>query len=81
MRDGLCRFYEEYLTFWFSSEGANPTVVAEKLRGMGFKPIKGHYDHVYDWGRSINLQEILQIGTAVHETLKDLRVIYKLESI
>ena len=35
MRDGLRRFYEEYLTFWFSSEGANPPVVAEKLRGMG----------------------------------------------
>lgn len=70
-----------YLTIWFRSDGANPTIVAERLRAMGFKPIKGRYDHVYDWGRKIELEEILQIGTAVHETLKDLNVIYKLETL
>jgi hypothetical protein len=70
-----------YLTIWFNSEGANPTVVAKKLQAMGFKPIKGLYDHVYDWGRKIELEEILQIGTAVHETLKGLKVIYKLETV
>jgi hypothetical protein len=70
-----------YLTIWFNSEGAGPVVVAEKLRAMGFKPMKGRYDHVYNWGRSIELEEILQIGTAVHETLKGLNVIYKLETV
>jgi len=70
-----------YLTVWFNSEGASPTVVAEKLQNMGFKPIRGRYDHVYDWGRKIELEEILQIGTAVHETLKGLKVIYKLETV
>lgn len=70
-----------YLTIWFNSEGASPVVVAEKLRAMGFKPVKGRYDHVYDWGREIELEEILQIGTAVHETLKGLNVIYKLETL
>jgi hypothetical protein len=48
---------------------------------MGFKPIRGRYDHVYNWGRKIDLEEILQIGTAVHETLKGLKVIYKLETV
>jgi hypothetical protein len=56
-------------------------IVAEKLRAMGFKPLKGRYDHVYNWGRKIDLEEILQIGTAVHETLKGLKVIYKLETL
>jgi len=70
-----------YLTFWFYSEGASPTVVVEKLQNMGFKPIKGRYDFVYDWGRTIELEEILQIGNAVHETLKGLKVLYKLETI
>ena len=70
-----------YLTIWFSSEGASPVVVAEKLRAMGFKPIKGRYDHVYNWGHEIELEEILQIGTAVHETLKGLNVMYKLETL
>lgn len=70
-----------YLTIWFNSEGASPAVVVEKLRAMGFKPIKGPYDHVYDWKRTVDLEEILQIGTAVHETLKGLKVIYKLETM
>ena len=70
-----------YLTIWFNSEGANPTVVAEKLRAMGFKPLKGQYDHVYDWGMTIELVEILQIGTSVHETLKGLNVIYKIKTM
>lgn len=70
-----------FLTIWFNSEGAGPVIVAEKLRAMGFKPIRGRYDHVYDWGRTIDLEEILQIGTAVHETLKGLKVIYKLETV
>ena len=70
-----------YLTIWYNSEGAGPTAVAEKLQGMGFKPLKGHYDHVYDWGRTIELQEILQIGNAVHDTLKGLKVLYKLETV
>jgi hypothetical protein len=70
-----------YLTIWFNSEGESPVVVAQKLRAMGFKPVKGRYDHVYDWGREIELEEILQIGTAVHETLKGFNVIYKLETL
>jgi hypothetical protein len=70
-----------YLTIWFDSEGASPTIVAEKLRNMGFKPLRGQYDHVYDWGRKIDLEEILQIANAVHETLRGLKVIYKLETL
>lgn len=70
-----------YLKIWFNSEGAGPVIVAEKLRSMGFKPMKGPYDHVYNWGRKVELEDILQIGTAVHESLKGLKVLYTLETI
>jgi hypothetical protein len=70
-----------YLTFWFDSEGASPIVVVEKLRALGFKAVKGEYDFVYDWGRKVELEEILQIGTAIHETLKGLKVLYKFETV
>ena len=70
-----------YLKIWFDSEGAGPVIVAEKLRSMGFKPMKGQYDHVYNWGRKVDLEDILQIGTAVHESLKGLKVLYTLETI
>ena len=70
-----------YVTVWFSSEGARPTEVVERILAMGFKPIKGHYDHVYDWGREPALEEVLQLANNLHETLRGLRVIYKLETI
>jgi len=70
-----------YLTVWFTSEGAEPSTVAEKLQSMGFKPIKGYYDHVYDWNREATLNEVLQLCNNVHQTLKGLKVIYKIETI
>lgn len=66
-----------YLTIWFNSEGANPV---ERLRSLGFKPLRGYHDHVYDWGRKVELEDIFQLARAVHETLKGLRVLYKLET-
>lgn len=70
-----------YLKMWYNSEGANPVIVAEKLHDMGFEAIRGQYDYVYDWGREVDLEDILQIMTSVHETLKGLKVLYKLETM
>ena len=69
-----------YLTMMYYSEGANPIEVVERLRSLGFKPVKGVHDHVYDWKRNVELDDILQIATSVHETLKGLKVFYKLET-
>ncbi len=70
-----------YLIIWFNSEGSEPTVVVERLLAMGFKPIKGRYDHVYNWRRDVELDEVLRLGNAVHETLKGCKVLYKLEIV
>lgn len=69
-----------YLTFWFYSEGASPLEVVGKLRSMGFEPLRGYHDHVYDWGRKVELVEVLQLANKVHETLKGMKVFYKLET-
>jgi hypothetical protein len=69
------------LTIWFDSEGAGPLEVVERLRSLGFQPIKGYHDHVYDWGRKAELEDVLQIANSVHETLKGLKVLYKLETV
>jgi hypothetical protein len=70
-----------YLTVWFSSEGAEPSVVAQKLQSMGFRPVKGHYDHVYDWKRAVTVDDVLQLLNNIHATLKGLNVLYKIETI
>lgn len=69
-----------YLTIWFYSEGASPAEVVEKLRSMGFQPLRGYHDHVYDWGRKVDLMDVLQLANKVHETLKGMKVFYKLET-
>lgn len=69
-----------YLNITFNSEGSNPVEVVERLRSLGFEPLKGVHDHVYDWGRDVSLDDILQIATSVHETLRGLKVLYKLET-
>ncbi|MDW8049197.1 MAG: hypothetical protein RMJ07_05930 [Nitrososphaerota archaeon] len=70
-----------YLTIWFNSEGASPSEVAERLQAIGFKPVRGYYDHVYDWKRRATLEEILELSNKIHETLKGLKVLYKLETV
>ena len=69
-----------YLTIWFYSEGAGSLEVVERLRSLGFKPLRGYHDHIYDWGRKVELEEILHLANTVHETLKELKVLYKLET-
>jgi len=74
------KIVKTYLTIWFDSEGASPFEVVERLRSLGFKPLRGYHDHVYDWGRKVELEDILQLANKVHETLKGLRVLYKIET-
>lgn len=60
--------------------GASPIKVVERLRSLGFKPLQGYYDHVYDWGRKVEIEDVLQIATSAHGTLKDFKVLYKWET-
>ncbi|MHA1732505.1 MAG: hypothetical protein ACTSU5_11210 [Promethearchaeota archaeon] len=70
-----------YLIVFHSSEGQNPLEVMQKLTGMGFKPMKGYYDYEYDHGSSVEIDDILDFGIRVHETLRGTGVQYKLETV
>ncbi len=70
-----------YLMIWFNSEGAKPQTVVEKLQSIGFKPMRGPYDHVYEWTKDAALDEILQLGNTIHEALTGFKVLYKLETV
>ena len=69
-----------YLIVWFNSNGDGPTKVTERLLSMGFRPVGGHYDYVYEWHDNAPLQEIIKIGDKIQSTLQGMGVTFRLET-
>jgi len=70
-----------YLLVWFNSEGRGPSEVTTRLMSLGFKPTKGNYDYIYKWDNHAQVEDVLRLGDKVHQTLKGLNVLYKLETV
>ncbi len=70
-----------YITLWFSSEGESPQKVVASLRGLGFEPVYGNYDMVYDWGRKASLEEVIKLADLVKKKLSGTGVLFKLETL
>ncbi len=70
-----------YLTIWFNSEGGRPSEITEKLKELGFTPVKGNYDFEYEWDEDAPVDEVLRIGDKIQEELKDYKVLFTLETI
>ena len=69
-----------YLLMWFNSNGASPSDVNRRLMSLGFQPVQGPYDYVYDWGNNVDVDEILRFGDKVHLSLQDSGVLFKIET-
>ncbi|MBW6470385.1 MAG: hypothetical protein K0A90_04100 [Methanosarcinaceae archaeon] len=69
-----------YLLIWFNSNGASPSDVNQRLMSLGFEPMQGSYDYIYDWGNNVDLDEILRFGDKVHLSLQDSGVLFKIET-
>ena len=72
---------KSYLVVWFNSEGAKPSEVNQRLMSLGFKPIQGSHDYVYEWGKNVDVEEILRFGDRVKMTLQGMNVMFKIETI
>ncbi|HEY9247141.1 MAG TPA: hypothetical protein VIO11_09870 [Candidatus Methanoperedens sp.] len=72
---------KSYLILWFNSEGGKPSDINQRLFSLGFKPMRGSHDFVYEWGKNVDIEEILRFGDKVQITLKGLNVMFKLETI
>lgn len=70
-----------YLIVWFNSEGAKPSDITERLLSMGFQPVEGEYDYLYNWDSQTNIDEIIKFGDQVQNTLKGSGALFKLETI
>jgi hypothetical protein len=72
---------KSYLIVWFRSEGGKPSEINQRLMSLGFKPMQGTHDFVYEWGKKVDVEEILRFGDKVQMTLQGLDVMFKLETI
>jgi hypothetical protein len=77
--------YETRVQVWFYSEGASPSVIVKKLLALGFKPLKGAHDFVYDHSDEDMTGEdlasaILEIADALHKALNGFKVLYNLDT-
>lgn len=70
-----------YLSVWFNTTGSKTSEITSHLMGMGFKPTKGNYDYVYNWGKNATVDQALSLADQVHSTLKGCNVTFKTETI
>jgi hypothetical protein len=70
-----------YLMLTYSSEGANPSVVRERLMAIGFKAIQGNFDYEYEWDKNPTIDEIMWFGDKIRVTLQGSKVQFKMETI
>jgi hypothetical protein len=70
-----------YLVVWFRSEGSTPLEVTQRLLSLGFRPVKGNYDYVYEWDKNATVDDLVKFADKVHLTLKGLDVLFRLETV
>ncbi len=70
-----------YLTIIFSSEGERPSEILTRLRSLGFKPITGSKDMVYEWGNHATVEEAISLLDKVYTTLQGYNVLFSAETI
>ncbi len=69
-----------YIKLTFNSEGERPSEIVDLLHGLGFKPQKGEYDMVYDWGDKAELSDAIRFADQIHSALEGHNVLYSIET-
>lgn len=70
-----------YLLVWFSSEGARPSEINHRLMYLGFEPMQGSYDFVYNWNSNVSVESVLEFGDKVYLSLQGTGAMFKLETM
>lgn len=70
-----------FLSVTFSSEGAPPSEVRDRLMRIGMEAIKGNYDFTYKWDKEPDVEMLLMLADKIHTALKGLNVLFSLETI
>ena len=70
-----------YISVIFSSEGARPSEVKERLLQLGLKAMKGNYDFVYEWNKEPDIDTLIWFADKIQSVLKGMGVMFSLETI
>ena len=70
-----------YLTLTFSSEGAKPSEVVERLAMLGFKPTQGNFDVVYEWDKNATVKDAIWFADKITAELAGMNVFFKIETV
>ncbi len=70
-----------YLNVTFSSEGAKPSEVIDRLRSLGFKPVMGDHDMVYEWANKATEEDSLWFADKIQATLEGFKVLFHIETV
>lgn len=72
-----------YLQIWYNTnmDSAGPTEVNNRLMSLGFQPIQGPNDYVYEWTDNASTNDIIRFGDKIHLTLSGTNVLFKIETI
>ena len=69
-----------FLVVWYNSSGTRTSEVNDRLMSMGFRPMHGIYDYIYDWDKNATVEDAIALGDQVHATLQGCNVRYKLNT-
>ena len=70
-----------YITIFFNSEGGRPSDVIDSLVQLGFKPIAGPYDMVYEWPNHATVHDAIDFADQIQLTLEGMGVMFKIETV
>ncbi len=70
-----------YLSIIFNTEGERPSEIISRLQSLGFKPITGSRDLVYEWPDSASVSDAISLVDRVHATLGGYNVLFTTETL
>ncbi len=77
----VLKLMKTYLKVTFSSEGAKPSEIINRLRSLGFKPLIGEQDLIYEWGENATTEDSIWFADKIQATLEGFKVLFQIETL
>ena len=72
---------ETYIDIFLSTDGEKASIIEKKIIDLGLKPTIGQHDFVYDWEKSVDPPEVIELVDKIQLNLKGSGAILKFTTI